>query len=141
MLLGVVLMASLPLRMLFMGKTNIIQYLRYSSGLRLIAGLSMFTFPRISSYTIEIRAGWLSNKYIFTLDFYSVSFFILGYLVLWSILLFSIGYMREEARLKKFIFFMVLFITFMFCLTSCTNLMFILLGWEGVRILSFLLIS
>lgn len=36
---------------------------------------------------------------------------------------------------------MVLFITFMFCLTSCTNLMFILLGWERVRILSFLLIS
>ena len=141
MLLRVVLIASLPLGILFMGKTNIIQYLRYSSGLRLIAGLSMFTFPRVSTYTLEIGAGWLSNKYIFTLDFYSVSFFMLRYLVLWSILLFSIRYIREEAGLKKFIFFMVLFITFIFCLTSCTNLMFMLLRWERVRILSFLLIS
>jgi len=56
MLLRVVLMASLPLRILFMGKTNIIQYLRYSSGLGLIAGLSMFTFPGVSTYTMEIGA-------------------------------------------------------------------------------------
>ena len=128
MLLRLVLIASLPLGMIFMKKTSVIQYLRYSSALGLIARLSMFTFPRVSTYTLEIRARWLNNKYIFTLDFYSISFFILGYLVLWSILLFSTSYMREEPGFSKFIFFMVLFITFMFCLTSCTNLMFILLG-------------
>ena len=65
----------------------------------------------------------------------------LRYLVLWSILLFSLSYIREEPRLKKFLFFIVLFITFIFCLTSCTNLLFILVRWERVRILSFLLIS
>ena len=141
MLLRLVLIASLPLRIVFMKKTSVIQYLRYSSVLGLMARLSMFTFPGISTYTLEIRARWLSNKYIFTLDFYSISFFMLGYLVLWSILLFSTSYIREEPGFSKFIFFIVLFITFMFCLTSCTNLMFMLLRWEGVRILSFLLIS
>lgn len=56
-------------------------------------------------------------------------------------MLFSTSYIGEEPRFSKFIFFIVLFITFIFCLTSCTNLMFILLRWERVRILSFLLIS
>ena len=141
MLLRVILIARLPLGIIFIKNTRIIQYLRYSSALRLISRLSIFTFPRVSSYTLEVRERWLSNKYIFTIDFYSVSFFMLRYLVLWSILLFSLSYIREEPRLKKFLFFIVLFITFMFCLTSCTNLLFILVRWERVRILSFLLIS
>ena len=141
MLLRVILIARLPLGIIFIKNTRIIQYLRYSSALRLISRLSIFTFPRVSSYTLEVRERWLSNKYIFTIDFYSVSFFMLRYLVLWSILLFSLSYIREEPRLKKFLFFIVLFITFIFCLTSCTNLLFILVRWERVRILSFLLIS
>ena len=141
MLLRVILIARLPLGIIFIKNTRIIQYLRYSSALRLISRLSIFTFPRVSSYTLEVRERWISNKYIFTIDFYSVSFFMLRYLVLWSILLFSLSYIREEPRLKKFLFFIVLFITFIFCLTSCTNLLFILVRWERVRILSFLLIS
>jgi len=134
-------MSTLPMRLLLMRKTGIIQFLRYASIIRALARLSICTFPRVSTFTLEIRARWLINKYIFSLDFFSVSFFILGYLVLWSILLFTAVYMVDEPRVKKFTFFMVLFITFMFCLTSCTSLLFILIGWERVRIISFLLIS
>lgn len=127
--------------MLIIKNTRIIQYLRYASLVRAITRLSMATFPRASSYTLEIGNRWLRNKYIFSLDFYSISFFMLGYLVLWSILLFTASYMVEEPRVKKFTFFIVLFITFIFCLTSCTSLLFLLVGWERVRIISFLLIS
>ena len=121
--------------------TGVIQFLRYASLVRAIAGLSIATFPRSSSYTLEIGTRWLINKYIFSLDFYSISFFILRYLVLWSILLFTASYMVEEPGVKKFTFFIVLFITFIFCLTSCTSLLFLLVRWERVGIISFLLIS
>ena len=141
MVLRVVLIASLPLRILIIKNTRIIQFLRYASVVRSITGLSIATFPRSSSYVLEIRSGWLRNKYIFSLDFYSISFFMLGYLVLWSILLFTASYIVEEPRVKKFTFFIVLFITFIFCLTSCTSLLFLLVRWERVRIISFLLIS
>ena len=134
-------MSTLPMRLLLMRKTGVIQFLRYASIVRALTGLSICTFPRVSTFTLEIRARWLINKYIFSLDFFSVSFFILGYLVLWSILLFTVVYIIDEPGVKKFTFFMVLFITFMFCLTSCTSLLFILIGWERVRIISFLLIS
>ena len=134
-------MSTLPIRLLLMRKTGVIQFLRYASIIRALTRLSICTFPRVSTFTLEIRARWLINKYIFSLDFFSVSFFILGYLVLWSILLFTVVYMIDEPGVKKFTFFMVLFITFMFCLTSCTSLLFILIGWERVRIISFLLIS
>ena len=137
----VVLIASLPLRVILMKETSVVQYLRNGSLLRIFSRVSLLTFPRVSRYSLEIRGGWLSNKYSFTLDFFSLSFFILGYLVLWSILLFTLSYISEEPGLKKFIIFMVVFITFMFCLTSCTSLIFLLLGWERVRIMSFLLIS
>lgn len=134
-------MSTLPMRLLLMRKTGVIQFLRYASIIRALTRLSICTFPRVSTFTLEIRARWLINKYIFSLDFFSVSFFILGYLVLWSILLFTVVYIIDEPGVKKFTFFMVLFITFMFCLTSCTSLLFILIGWERVRIISFLLIS
>ena len=136
-----VLIASLPLGILMIKNTRVVQFLRYASLVRAIAGLSIATFPRSSSYTLEIGTGWLINKYIFSLDFYSISFFMLRYLVLWSIILFTASYIVEEPRVKKFTFLMVLFITFMFCLTSCTSLLFLLVRWERVRILSFLLIS
>lgn len=134
-------MSTLPMRLLMIKKTRIVQYLRYASIVRALARLSMCTFPRVSTYTLEIRVRWLMNSYTFSLDFYSVSFFMLGYLVLWSILLFTAAYIVDEPGVKKFTFFIVLFITFMFCLTSCTSLLFILIGWERVRIMSFLLIS
>ena len=136
-----VLIASLPLGILMIKNTGVVQFLRYASLVRAMAGLSIATFPRSSSYTLEIGTGWLINKYIFSLDFYSISFFMLRYLVLWSIILFTASYMVEEPRVKKFTFLMVLFITFIFCLTSCTSLIFLLVRWERVRILSFLLIS
>jgi len=122
------LMSTLPMRLLMIKKTRIVQYLRYASIVRALARLSMCTFPRVSTYTLEIRVRWLMNSYTFSLDFYSVSFFMLGYLVLWSILLFTAAYIVDEPGVKKFTFFIVLFITFMFCLTSCTSLLFILIG-------------
>ena len=134
-------MSTLPMRLLLIKKTRVIQFLRYASIVRALTRLSMCTFPGVSTFTLEVGARWLINKYIFSLDFFSVSFFMLGYLVLWSILLFTAAYMIDEPRVKKFTFFMVLFMTFMFCLTSCTSLLFILIGWERVRIISFLLIS
>lgn len=135
------LIASLPMGMLIIKKTRVVQFLRYASIVRALTRLSICTFPGVATYTLEIRAGWLINKYIFSIDFFSISFFILGYLVLWSILLFTAAYMVDEPGVKKFTFFMVLFMTFIFCLTSCTSLLFILIGWERVGIISFLLIS
>lgn len=82
MISRVVLIASLPLRMLIIKNTRIVQFLRYASVVRAMTGLSIATFPGSSSYTLEIGARWLRNKYIFSLDFYSISFFMLRYLVL-----------------------------------------------------------
>ena len=54
MLLRVVLIASLPLGILMIKNTGVVQFLRYASLVGAIARLSIATFPRTSGYTLEI---------------------------------------------------------------------------------------
>lgn len=55
--------------------------------------------------------------------------------------IYSLEYMREEPHIIRFLMYLSLFTLFMLLLVSSNNLLQLFVGWEGVGLVSYLLIS
>jgi NADH-ubiquinone oxidoreductase chain 5 len=86
----------------------------------------------------------LPNLYIdwgFTFDSVSILFFCLVGLIAFCVQIYSLNYMWGDPYQIKFIAYLWLFLFFMEVLLVSNNFMLLFLGWEGVGICSFLLVS
>ncbi|YP_009479752.1 NADH dehydrogenase subunit 5 (mitochondrion) [Psammomys obesus] len=117
--------------------------MKYSFFLSLIP-LALFTYFN-TEYMI-ISWHWMNMESMkltvsFKLDLFSVLFLSVALYVTWSIMEFSSWYMHSDPELNRFIKYLLLFLITMIILTSANNLFQLFIGWEGVGIMSFLLIS
>nr|QXU60122.1 NADH dehydrogenase subunit 5 [Guttera pucherani] len=109
-----------------------------------LAPMTIFSHSGAESITTYWEWQFISNFKIpltLKMDLYSMTFFPIALFVTWSILEFASWYMSSEPYITKFFTFLLIFLIAMLTLTIANNMMLLFVGWEGVGIMSFLLIG
>nr|AIZ02956.1 NADH dehydrogenase subunit 5 [Ateles paniscus] len=109
-----------------------------------IATMTMFIFTGQESMTSNWH--WTTIQTIklslnFKLDFFSTMFTPVALFVTWSIVEFSTWYMSSDPKINQFLKYLLIFLITMLILITANNLFQLFIGWEGMGIMSFLLIS
>nr|YP_010254527.1 NADH dehydrogenase subunit 5 [Plagiopholis styani]QTZ98247.1 NADH dehydrogenase subunit 5 [Plagiopholis styani] len=97
-------------------------------------GFSLSFSPMIMIMTENINIS-------ITLDTLSLLFMPVSLFITWSITEFSSWYMHSDPQPNKFIKYLLIFLISMLVIITANNMYQLLIGWEGVGIMSFLLIG
>nr|YP_009517309.1 NADH dehydrogenase subunit 5 [Proechimys simonsi]ASU93032.1 NADH dehydrogenase subunit 5 [Proechimys simonsi] len=133
--------------------TNIHKKLPYPYYVKTIISLSFFLslIPTTIMFYYNHEAvtsnwNWLTIQTMnlglnIKLDYFSILFMSVALFVTWSIMEFSLWYMHSDPHMNKFFKYLLLFLITMMILVTANNLFQLFIGWEGVGIMSFLLIG
>ncbi|MFQ5660211.1 MAG: NADH-quinone oxidoreductase subunit L [Gammaproteobacteria bacterium] len=90
---------------------------------------------------VWLSSGNLSMESGFLIDRLSVTMMVVVTFVSWMIHIYTIGYMQDDPGYQRFFSYMSLFTFFMLMLVMSNNFLQLFFGWEGVGLVSYLLIG
>lgn len=138
---------------IFLTMTNYYKHINYPNYVKIsiICALSLCIVPTLifinSNYELIISNWhWITIQTFtlsisFKLDYFSILFIPVALFVTWSIIEFSIWYIHSDPFINRFFKYLLLFLITIIILVTSNNLFQLFIGWEGVGIISFLLIG
>nr|YP_009024863.1 NADH dehydrogenase subunit 5 [Niviventer confucianus]AHN16424.1 NADH dehydrogenase subunit 5 [Niviventer confucianus] len=149
-ILMILILLATPIIISSTNLTKIINYPSYAtSSIKYSFFLSLLPLLLFFHYNTEYMITswhWITINSVkltmsFKIDYFSILFLSVALFVTWSIMQFSSWYMHSDPNINRFIKYLMLFLITMLILTSANNLFQLFIGWEGVGIMSFLLIG
>nr|YP_009489449.1 NADH dehydrogenase subunit 5 [Anomaloglossus blanci]AWG47175.1 NADH dehydrogenase subunit 5 [Anomaloglossus blanci] len=111
-----------------------------------ISTLPLFLLVNENFQTTTISWKWFfisstTLNFSIQLDPYTIMFIPIALMVSWSIIEYSLWYMHDDPKIRLFFKYLLTFLLAMMLLVSAGNLITLFIGWEGVGIMSYLLIG
>nr|WLV90326.1 NADH dehydrogenase subunit 5 [Rhacodactylus sp. KGeiss-2023a] len=128
--------------------TNMLKKWNYSHTTKIAWMLSLppaLILVNTGTSSIVTTFNWFNTSFSiqisFLFDLYSTIFISIAIFVTWAISQFTNWYMADDPNINQFSKYLLLFLITMLILTTANNMLQLFIGWEGVGIMSFMLIG